>query len=120
MFYKKLIILTMTLRGCISKQRDELEGATRQAEQDYYDWRGKITQSENELTVLRRKKDNAAVIENEIRDQRNNLKLELNALKERLSVEFNVDIHDLPENDVTTGENELDIREKTNENKETT
>ncbi len=33
----------------------------------------------------RRKKDNAELIENELKDEKNNLKLELNALKERLS-----------------------------------
>ena len=87
-------------------QKDELEKATQQAEQEYYDWRGKITLSENEITALRRKKDNAEVIENALKDERNNLKLDLNALKERLSVEFNVDIHELPDVAVPEGESE--------------
>jgi len=95
------------------EQKEDLEKATRQAEQEYYDQRGKIAESENELTAVRRKKDNADVIENELKDERNNLKLELNALKERLSVEFNIDIHELPETKVGEGENEHDIREKT-------
>jgi chromosome segregation protein len=94
-------------------QKDELEKATQQAEQEYYEWRGKITETENEITALRRKKDNAEIIENELKDERNNLKLELNALKERLSVEFNVDIHDLPENEAAEVENEQEIRDKT-------
>jgi chromosome segregation protein len=94
-------------------QKEALEKATQQAEQEYYEWRGKIAESENEITALRRKKDNAETIENELKDQRNNLKLELNALKERLSVEFNVDINDLPETKPAEGENEDDIREKT-------
>lgn len=95
------------------EQKDALEKATQQAEQEYYEWRGKITETENEITALRRKKDNAEVIENALKDERNNLKLELNALKERLSVEFNIDIQNLPETDVAEGENEQDIREKT-------
>ncbi len=94
-------------------QKDEMEKATVQAEQEYYEWRGKITETENEITALRRKKDNAEVLENELKDRRNNLKLDLNALKERLSVEFNVDIQDLPDADVAAGEGEHDIREKT-------
>ncbi len=94
-------------------QKDELEKATQQAEQEYYEWRGKITESEDAITVLRRKKDNAEVIENELKDERNNLKLELNALKERLSVEFNVDINELPETQVNETESEEEIREKT-------
>jgi chromosome segregation protein len=56
-----------------------------------------ITENENEITALRRKKDNSEVIENELREERTNLKLDLNALKERLSVEFNIDIEELPE-----------------------
>ena len=76
-------------------QKEELEKATQQAEQEYYGWRGQITESENEISTLRRKKEQWEVVENELRDQKNNLKLELNALKERLSVEFNIDIQDL-------------------------
>ncbi|WP_295794092.1 chromosome segregation protein SMC [Mucilaginibacter sp.] len=94
------------------EQKDLLEKATQQAEQEYYAWRGKISETEEEITVLRRKKDNAEIIENELKDQRNNLKLELNALKERLSVEFNIDIQDLPETEVGEGENEHEIRDK--------
>jgi len=94
-------------------QKEELEKATQQAEQEYYEWRGKITGTENEISDLRRKKDNAELIENDLKDERNNLKLELNALKERLSVEFNVDIHELPETEVAADESEYEIREKT-------
>ncbi|HEY5327197.1 MAG TPA: chromosome segregation protein SMC, partial [Mucilaginibacter sp.] len=94
-------------------QKDELEKATQLAEQEYYEWRGKITATENEITGLRRKKDNAELIENDLKDERNNLKLELNALKERLSVEFNADIHELPETETAAGESEQDVREKT-------
>jgi len=62
-------------------QKEELEKATREAEQEYYEWRGKITGTENEITALRRKKDNAEIIENELKDERNNLKLELTCIK---------------------------------------
>lgn len=91
-------------------QREELEKATQQAEQGYYDWRGKITLTENEITALRRMREDAATIENSLKDERNNLKLELNALKERLSVEFNVDIRELPDTAVPEGENEQELR----------
>jgi chromosome segregation protein len=94
-------------------QKTGFEKGTQQAEQEYYDWRGKITETENEITALRRKKDNAEVTGNDLRDQRNNLKLELSALKERLSVEFNVDINELPETEIAGNENEQDIRDKT-------
>ncbi|WP_259066957.1 chromosome segregation protein SMC [Mucilaginibacter sp. X4EP1] len=95
------------------EQKDALEKATQQAEQEYYEWRGKITEAENEVTALRRKKDNAETIENALKDERTSLKLELNALKERLSVEFNIDIQDLPETEMAEGESEHEIRDKT-------
>ncbi|MDT3401636.1 chromosome segregation protein SMC [Mucilaginibacter terrae] len=94
-------------------QREELEKATKAAEQEYYEMRGQINETENAVTQLRRQKDQADVIENELKDKRNNLKLELNALKERLSVEFNLDINDLLETEVPDGENEEDLRERT-------
>lgn len=94
-------------------QREELEKATKAAEQDYYELRGKITETENAITQLRRQKDQADVIENEFKDKRTNLKLELNALKERLSVEFNLDINDLLETEVPADETEDDLRDKT-------
>ncbi|MDB5117348.1 MAG: smc [Mucilaginibacter sp.] len=94
-------------------QKEELEKATQEAEQEYYTLRGKITETEDAITALRRKKDQAEVIENELKDERNNLRIELNALKERLSVEFNIDINDLPENEIAVGEDEQDLRVKT-------
>jgi chromosome segregation protein len=94
-------------------QREELEQATKVAEQDYYTSRGQIAEKENEITQLRRQKDQADVIENELKDKRTNLKLELNALKERLSVEFNIDINDLLETEIPAEENEHDLRERT-------
>ena len=93
--------------------REELELAARQAEQEHYAHRGAITESENEITLLRRKKDHADVIENEFKDKRNNLKLELNALKERLSVEFNIDIEELLETAPPADESEDSLRERT-------
>jgi chromosome segregation protein len=98
-------------------QKEELEKATQQAEQEYYTWRGKITETENDVTALRRKKDQAEVIENELKDQKNNLKIELNALKERLSVEFNIDINELLDAEPPENESEADLREKTEKQK---
>jgi len=99
------------------RQKEELEKATQQAEQEYYEWRGKITETENEITALRRKKEQAEVIESELKDEKNNLKLELNALKERLSVEFSIDIQDLLDAEPPANENEAELRDKTDKMK---
>ncbi|TWR31408.1 chromosome segregation protein SMC [Mucilaginibacter pallidiroseus] len=95
------------------EQKEALEKGTADAEQEYYAWRAKITETENEVSKLRQQKDRAEVFENELKDERNNLKLELNALKERLSIEFNVDINDLLETDINEADNEEDVRQRT-------
>lgn len=95
------------------EQKESLEKGTQEAEQEYYAWRTKITEGENEVSKLRQKKDQTEAIENALKDERNNLKIELNALKERLSVEFNVDINDLLDAEVSPTENEDEILDKT-------
>ena len=95
------------------QQKEALEKATQQAEQEYYSWRTRITEAENEIAALRRKKEQFESLENELKDEKNSLKLELNALKERLSVEFNIDIQDLLETPPPADENENELREKT-------
>ncbi|WDF53850.1 chromosome segregation protein SMC [Mucilaginibacter sp. KACC 22063] len=94
-------------------QREEMEKGVQQAEQVYYGSRNKIVEIEEQISQLRRKKENAEIIENELKDQRNNLKLELNALKERLSVEFNIDIEELLDTAPPAEETEADLKEKT-------
>ncbi len=96
-------------------QKEELENAVTEAEQNYYASRGLITESENGISTLRRNKETSDLISNEFKDQKTNIKLELNALKERLSVEFSIDISNLLDEEITPEhiENEHDLRDKT-------
>ena len=94
-------------------QKEALEKGVEELEQAYYAARGAITETENAIAEQRRKKEQADFLANELKDQKTNLKLELNGLKERLSVEFTIDINDLLENDVPEGENEEALKEKT-------
>lgn len=96
-------------------QKEELENAVTEAEQNYYASRGLITESENGISTLRRNKETSDLISNEFKDQKTNIKLELNALKERLSVEFSIDISNLLDEEITLEhiENEHDLRDKT-------
>ncbi|GAB3931838.1 chromosome segregation protein SMC [Mucilaginibacter myungsuensis] len=94
-------------------QKEELEKAAQQAEQEYYAWKGQITEAESEIAQLRRKKDNVELLEAELRDKKTNLRVDLNSLKERLSVEFNIDIEDLLNAEIPEGENEADLRDRT-------
>lgn len=94
-------------------QKEALEKGLEELEQAYYAARGTITETENAIAEQRRKKEQADFLANELKDQKTNLKLELNGLKERLSVEFSIDINDLLESDVPKGENEEALKEKT-------
>lgn len=94
-------------------RKDEFEKGVREAEQAYYQGRAQITDTENGISTLRRKKEQSDLIGNEIRDKKTGLKLDLNALKERLSVEFAIDISSLLDTEIPTDENEQDLRGKT-------
>ena len=97
-------------------QKEEFEKAVQEAEQTYYASRGTITESENSISSLRRNKEQVDLISNEVKDQKTNIKLELNALKERLSVEFSIDISDLLDEETPAefqSETEQGLREKT-------
>lgn len=97
-------------------QKEEFETAIRDAEQAYYASRGQITDLEEKVTVLRRNKEQSDLISNELKDQKTSIRLELNALKERLSVEFSIDISELLDKDISDehqSESETDLREKT-------
>ena len=94
-------------------QKEEMEKAVREAEQDYFSSRALINDTENNISTLRRNKENADLISNEIKDKKTSLRLELNALKERLSVEFSIDIADLFETEIPEGESEADLKTQT-------
>lgn len=97
-------------------QKEELEKGVQEQEQEYFASRGSINDAENEISLLRRKKEQAELLSNDLKDQKNNLKLELNALKERLSVEFSVDISDLLDQEdemVGQQDSEAELKEKT-------
>ncbi len=96
-------------------QKEELEIAVNDAEQAYHASKVQITDKEEEVSQLRRNKEQAELMFNEIKDQKTAIKLDLNALKERLSVEFAVDISlllDEDENAQLDGD-EQEIRDKT-------
>ncbi|MFC3197468.1 chromosome segregation protein SMC [Parapedobacter deserti] len=76
-------------------QKEAFEKGLHEVEEDYYASRAKINETEEEITQLRRQKEQVNFIFDELRDKKTSLKLELNALKERLSVEFSIDINDL-------------------------
>ena len=63
------------------------------AEKGYYDSRGMINEFDSKVRELTRNRDNVVGLLNSINEKFSELKLSMTSMKERLSVEFNVDIN---------------------------
>ena len=77
------------------KEKESLEAGVHEAERDYYGNRGNIDEVEKETKDLRREKENADNLINELQNKLTENKLSLSSIKERLNVEFNVNLEDL-------------------------
>jgi len=66
-----------------------------EAEKAYYDSRGMINEFDSKVRELTRNRDNVANLLNNINEKFSELKLSLTSMKERLSVEFNIDINQI-------------------------
>ncbi len=76
-------------------RKDEMEGEVNAAEQAYYASRGEIDQVEKDLRAIQHQRENIDNILMQLQQELNESKLELNSVKERLSVEFNVAVDDI-------------------------
>lgn len=94
------------------QQREEMEKGLAEAEKEYFESKGNINEVETNLTTLRKNREETDFLLTEIKDKKNALKIDLNALKERLAVEFNIDINDLLEAEHEVTESEFELRQK--------
>ncbi|WP_029288075.1 chromosome segregation protein SMC [Pedobacter sp. R20-19] len=96
------------------QQREDLEKGLADIEKEYFESKGTINDLEGNITVIRKNREETDFLLTEIKDKKNTLKIDLNSLKERLAVEFNIDINDLLETEigVETLESEFEIRQK--------
>ncbi len=74
------------------EQKEEMEKGLSEAEKEYYDSRGQIDQVEKELREIQHTRQSIDSTLMELQNALNESKLQLNSVKERLSVEFNVDL----------------------------
>lgn len=77
------------------EQKIALEDGLKELEDGYYADKQKINNLEDALTQQRRSKEQSDFLVSEIKDKKTGLQIDLNALKERLSVEFNIELKDL-------------------------
>jgi len=73
-------------------EKEEMEKGLSEAEKEYYEARGNIDQVEKELREVQHARQNIDSILMELQNTLNESKLQLNSVKERLSVEFNIDL----------------------------
>ncbi len=74
------------------RNREEEERKLNEADQAYYNLRNALNEKESELRHEQKAKEQVDLLLNEIKDRINELKLQLAGMKERLSVEFRVDL----------------------------
>ena len=92
---KKIIETTQSnddeLIGMYS-EKEEMEKGLSEAEKEYYESRGNIDHVEKQLREVQHQRQNIDTLLMELQNLLNESKMHLNSVKERLSVEFNIDL----------------------------
>ena len=94
------------------KNKDEEEKKLNEADQAYYNLRNVLSEKESELRHKQKTKEQTDHLLNEIKDKLNELKLHLAGMKERLSVEFKVDLDEILDEERTSQISLEDLQEK--------
>ena len=79
----------------LMRQKETDEKALNQADQAYYNHRNTINERESEIRHMVKSREIIDHLLAEIKDQLNNLKLQLAGMKERLDVEFKINLDDI-------------------------
>ncbi|MBI1341775.1 MAG: chromosome segregation protein SMC [Terrimonas sp.] len=82
------------LLGMIRKKEEE-EQKLNEADQAYYNWRNQLTEKESELRHKIKEREQVEHLLAEIKDRLNEVKLQLAGMKERLNVEFRIQLEDI-------------------------
>jgi len=91
------------------KEKEQIEGGLSEAEKEYYAHRGQIDQLEKDSKEIQKKRENSDHLLVEINNKINEEKINLTAVNERLSVEFEINLQNASEEEFATNltENEL-------------
>ncbi|MBN8575451.1 MAG: chromosome segregation protein SMC [Cytophagales bacterium] len=74
-------------------EKEEMEKGLSEAEKEYYAGRGEIDQYEKDLREVQHQRQHIDTLLMELQGRLNESKLQLNSVKERLNVEFNIDLN---------------------------
>lgn len=94
------------------KEKEVEEKKLNEADQLYYNLRNALSEKESALRQKQKSKDQADVLLNESKDKLNELKLHLAGMKERLSVEFKVNLDDILDEERTTNLSQQELQER--------
>ncbi len=100
------------------EEKETIETGVVEAEKSYYSGRGDIEESEKGIREIQRNREHVDALLMELQNTLNDTKLELTAVKERLSVEFSIDLDQLVLEDKNQDRsdqseiNEADLAEK--------
>jgi chromosome segregation protein len=89
------------------RKREADEKILAETDRLFYELRNTVNAEEGKLNQKRREKEQAETILNGIKDKLNEMKLQLAGMKERLSVEFKVDLEEILDQD-RTGEQSVE------------
>ncbi|MCC5920986.1 MAG: chromosome segregation protein SMC [Cyclobacteriaceae bacterium] len=92
-------------------EKDTIDAGVNEAEKDYYAIRAQISELEKEIRAFQANREQAGSLLEELQNKLNENKLSLQAVKERLSVEFKVDLDELLESSNKLAEEEFPIEE---------
>lgn len=95
-------------------EKESLETGVNEAEKEYYEARSLIDEEEKSLREIQRKREGIDHALMEWQNKLNDAKIGLNSVKDRLSVEFNIDLEKVKEEDVEDYKkfNEEELRSK--------
>ncbi len=94
------------------QQKEKEEKQLNEQDQAYYNFRNKLNEFESTLNKKRRQKEQSEGLLNSIKDKLNEMKLQLTSMKERLHIEFKVDLDAVLGEDRTGDESLEDLTER--------
>ncbi|WP_164974151.1 chromosome segregation protein SMC [Filimonas effusa] len=84
------------------RKKEEEERKLNEADQTYYNLRNALQEKESELRMKIKSREMIDHLLSEVKDKLNELKLQLSGMKERLNVEFRIDLDDIIDQPRTT------------------
>ena len=99
--------------GGMYDQKTAMEKGLLEMEEAYYDVKLKINSFEDSLVENRKKQHNIDELLTSLKEKKNELLLNLHSLRERLSVEFEINIDEINADEVNEADSEQDLIERT-------